>query len=68
MAEPVVDIIEAYNEHPYIVTVRVRSVWRLQAALAVLWWAIVVTRMLGVGVRVSVSGRRANAKPTTDDV
>lgn len=70
MAMPIadVDILEAYNEQPYVVTVRVRNVWRLQAALAVLWWAIVVTRMLGVGVRVSVSGRRANAKPTTDDM
>ncbi len=55
-----VDILEAYNETPYMVTVRVRNVWRLQAALTVLWWAIVVARLLGVGVRVSVSGRRAH--------
>lgn len=62
MAKPIadVDVLEAYNERPYVVTVRVRNVWRLQAALAVLWWAIVVTRLLGVGVRVSVSGRRAH--------
>ena len=63
MAKPIADVhvLEAYNEKPCIVTVRVRNVWRLQAALAVLWWAIVVTRLLGVGVRVSVSGRRGNA-------
>lgn len=63
MAEPLadVDVLEVYNERPYTVTVRVRNVWRLQAALTVLWWAIVVVRLLGVGVRVSVSGR-ARAK------
>lgn len=63
MAKPIadVDILDAYNEAPYIVTVRVRNVWRLQAALVVLWWAIVVARLLGVGVRVSVSGRRTRA-------
>lgn len=64
MAKPIanVDVLEAYNAQPYIVTVRVRNVWRLQAALTVLWWAIVVTRLLGVGVHVSVSGRRARDK------
>ena len=59
---PEVDALEAQNEQPWIVTVRVRNVWRLRAALAVLWWAIVVSRALGVGVRVSVSGRQAHAK------
>ena len=70
MAKPIadVDVLEAYNEQPYVVTVRVRNVWRLQAALTVLWWAIVVTRLLGVGVRVSVSGKGAHAKPATNDV
>lgn len=55
-----VDALEAQNQEPWIVTVRVRNVWRLRAALTVLWWAIVVARLLGVGVRVSVSGRRAH--------
>jgi hypothetical protein len=59
MAKPIadVDVLEVYNEKPYVVTVRVRNVWRLQAALTVLYWAVLVARLFGVGVRVSVSGR-----------
>lgn len=57
-----VDMLETYNERPYVVTVRVRNVWRLRAALTVLLWAIFVARLLGVGVRVSVSGRRPHAR------
>lgn len=69
MAKPIdVDALEVQNEQPWLVTVRVHNLWRLRAALTVLWWAIVVTRLLGVGVRVSVSGRRANAKPSTEHV
>lgn len=54
-----VDVLEVYNKNPYMVTVRVRNVWRLRAALTVLWYAIFVARLLGVGVRVSISGRQA---------
>ena len=63
MAKPIadVDVLDVYNEKPYMVTVRVRNVWRLRAALFVLWWAVFVARLLGVGVRVSVSGRHTRA-------
>lgn len=56
VGEVEVDVVNVYNDAPFVIRVRGRGVWRLNLALRILALAVFGARVLGVGIRVVPDG------------